>query len=339
MSGLLNPRLGWAFSHPMDVPAMATPLASRSPLLAVARAGDRWVAVGLRGHVVFSDDGGRTWRQGKAPVSVDLCGLCFSSERLGWAVGHAGVVLHTRDGGASWRRVLAGQDAVRVAVDHYQARAGGDAGEAAALRRAQTQLSGAFQPFLDVHFESDASGVIVGAFNTILGTQDGGASWTPLYHAVPNKEELNFYAVRGRGDRLFLAGEQGQVWRRRGSDGRFDAVPTPYRGTLFGLIMGDGSTVFAYGMRGAVYRSDDDGATWSKADIRTAAGITGGTLLEDGRVVVVDQAASVHISNDGGRSFAARRLPLPMPYYAVAAGRGDSIALAGAAGVLTSSLA
>ena len=337
MSGVLTPRLGWAFKHPLDEPAMPSALASRAPLLAAARAGDRWVAAGVRGHVVFSDDDGATWQQAKVPVSVDLCGLSFPSPRQGWAVGHAGVVLHTRDGGASWSSVLSGQQAVRAAVDHSQARAASGP-EATALKRAQVQLSGALQPFLDVHFQSDMSGIVVGTFNSIFSTKDGGTSWTPLYHAVPNTDELNLYAVRARGDRTFLAGEQGHVWRRRGTDSRFTAVPTPYKGTLFGLIVGDGGTVFALGMRGAMYRSDDDGASWSKVEVGTAAGITSGTLLDDGRIVVVDQAASVHISRDGGRNFVARRLPAPMPYYGVAGGPRGSIVLAGAGGVLRSSL-
>jgi photosystem II stability/assembly factor-like uncharacterized protein len=327
--------MGRAFKHPMDEPVLSTPLASRSPMLAVARAGNRWVAAGLRGHVVFSDDGGSTWHQAKVPVSVDLCGLSFPSEQRGWAVGHAGVVIHTHDGGQSWTRVLGGQDAFRMAADYYEARGGEDA---AALKKAQAQLSGALQPFLDVYFQSEARGIVVGTFNSIFSTEDGGASWMPLYHAVPNRDELNFYAARGRGDRVFLAGEQGQVWRRRGHEGSFVAVPTPYKGTLFGLIVGGGGTVFTFGMRGVMYRSEDDGAKWSRVEIDTAAGITGGTLLDDGRIVVVDQAASVHVSNNGGRSFVAKRLSAPMPYYAVAAGRGDSLALAGAAGVLTASL-
>jgi photosystem II stability/assembly factor-like uncharacterized protein len=332
------PRMSWAFKYPMDEPALVTPLASRSPLLAVARAGNRWVAAGVRGHVVYSDDGGTTWRQAKVPVSVDLCGLSFPSERQGWAVGHAGVVLHSRDGGANWTRVLGGHDAFRLAVDYYQTRAAAGGEDAPLLKRAQAQLSGALQPFLDVYFQSDTRGIVVGTFNSIFSTEDGGASWTPLYHTVPNRDELNFYAVRGRGDRVFLAGEQGQVWRRLGNDRTFVAVPTPYKGTMFGLIVGDGGTVFAFGMRGAMYRSDDNGAKWSKVEIDTAAGITGGTLVNDGRIVVVDQAGSVHVSSDGGLSFVARRLSAPMPYYAVAGGPDDSLALAGAAGVMTTSL-
>jgi photosystem II stability/assembly factor-like uncharacterized protein len=337
LPALLGPLAAWAFQHPIDEPALASALAPRSPMLAVALAGSRLVAAGARGHIVLSDDDGATWRQAKVPVSIDLTGLSFPSAQSGWAVGHGGVVLRSEDGGVTWSRVLAGQQASTIAVDYYKACAS-ESSCAAALKEAQAVLDMAFQPFLDVHFESDARGFIVGTFNRIFATVDGGQSWAPWSHAVPNPGGLNFYAVRGQGGRLFLAGEQGQVWRRRGDEGRFSAVPTPYKGTLFGLIVGRGAVVFAFGMRGAMYRSEDDGGTWSQIDLRTVAGITGGAMLDDGRIVVVDQAGTLHISDDGGRSFAAKRLSQPMPYSAVAAGRGNSIVLAGAAGVQTSAL-
>src|SRR5437868_2175092 len=96
--GLLSASLGGAFVHPSDEPALISALAARSPLLAIERAGNRVVAVGLRGHIVYSDDSGATWRQALVPVSVDLLGVSFPSPKVGWAVGHGGVVLATRDG-------------------------------------------------------------------------------------------------------------------------------------------------------------------------------------------------------------------------------------------------
>ena len=48
------------------VAAFKAPLATKAPLLAIARAGSRLVAVGDYGVVVLSDDNGTTWRQANA---------------------------------------------------------------------------------------------------------------------------------------------------------------------------------------------------------------------------------------------------------------------------------
>ena len=60
---LAAPRRGAGFVDVLDTPAQISPLAGRSLMQAVARAGDRLVAVGQRGHVVYSTDGGATWKQ------------------------------------------------------------------------------------------------------------------------------------------------------------------------------------------------------------------------------------------------------------------------------------
>ena len=82
---------------------MLSPLAAQRVLQASAVAGQRLVAAGARGHIVYSDDRGASWQQAKVPVSADLTALHFVDARQGWAVGHEGVVLHTADGGASWQ--------------------------------------------------------------------------------------------------------------------------------------------------------------------------------------------------------------------------------------------
>src|SRR5690606_13540205 len=83
------------------VPA-TDPLLRGSIYVDLARAGDRVVAVGDRGHIIYSDDEGQHWRQAETPTSVLLTAVCFADAEHGWAVGHDAVVLGTRDGGATW---------------------------------------------------------------------------------------------------------------------------------------------------------------------------------------------------------------------------------------------
>lgn len=321
------------FVHPVETPAVPSVLAARSALLATERAGPRVVAVGWRGHIVYSDDEGGTWRQAVVPVSVDLLAVSFPSPKVGWAVGHGGVVLVTRDGGATWTKQLAGAQAAEIAVRYYRGRSAPTPDEERALVQAEAQLArGVAQPFLDVRFENETSGFVVGAFNTIFRTEDAGRTWVPWMDRTSNPDELHFNAVRGRAGRVFLAGEQGKVWRLEPGARTFAPVPAPYAGTFFGLVTAETGTVLAFGMRGVVYRSPDQGASWHPVKVDSGAGITAGTGLPDGRIALVDQGGGIHFSQDDGRTFVTTRLNPPMPCHGVAAGGKGNLILAGAAG-------
>ena len=76
----------------LDLPAKVSALAIHSPLSGTARAGERVIAVGQRGHILFSDDAGQHWQQAAVPVSCDLTAVNFSSPSQGWAVGNDGVI-------------------------------------------------------------------------------------------------------------------------------------------------------------------------------------------------------------------------------------------------------
>ena len=49
-------------------------------LLDVASAGSRLVAVGQRGHIIYSDDQGKTWVQAKVPSRVLLTAVFFADD-------------------------------------------------------------------------------------------------------------------------------------------------------------------------------------------------------------------------------------------------------------------
>ena len=74
-----------AWHDVLDTPAMKSPLAARSLLNGLARAGNRIVAVGQRGHIVYSDDAGKSWQQADVPASSDLVAVYFADRtgRLG----------------------------------------------------------------------------------------------------------------------------------------------------------------------------------------------------------------------------------------------------------------
>lgn len=330
----------FAYKTPLEVPAMPSRFAAESPLIGVAMAGKRIVAVGLRGHIVYSDDDGKSWTQAQVPVSADLVAVSFPDEKNGWVTGHGGVVLHTSDGGKTWEKQLDGNQAAEITAKYYQSKTGAevtpDVERAARQAKALVDEQNT-QSMLDVAFENDQVGYVVGTFNRILRTQDGGKTWMPLMDRTDNPKELHFYAVHADGKSTYLAGEQGMVWSLDRDKDRFVAIQTPYNGTLFGIIV-DQDTLLVYGMRGSLLRSDDKGKTWERVQLGNQAGISGGTVLPDGRIAIANQAGAVMVSSDKGKTFVAEKTSKPMSYYGIKPVTGNEVALVGSEGVRVETL-
>jgi photosystem II stability/assembly factor-like uncharacterized protein len=288
----------------LDTPAALTPRAASGLFNGLARAGARIVAVGQRGHVMYSDDAGASWKQARVPVSSDLVAVTFPSPTRGWAVGHDGVIVHTTDAGATWTRQLVGQ-------------------------RPEN-------PFLDVWFADERTGFVVGAFNLILRTDDGGVSWQPWLDRTDNPKSLHLYAIRQAGGHVYVAGEQGLLMRLDPAAGRFRAVQTPYQGTFFGVI-GTPASVVAYGLRGNAVRSSDAGKTWHKVETGLQVGITGATEHE-GRLLLVSQAGHVLMSRDAGATFSPVKVERATPGAAIVGAGSASVVVAGPRGLRSQSL-
>ena len=111
----------------LDMPAQRVDERLPAPLLAVARAGDALISVGLHGLIQRSTDEGLSWQQVDSPVSSDLVQVRFRDARNGWIVGHDSVVLHTSDGGDSWQVQLDGRRLLTLLNGYYgpKAEAGG----------------------------------------------------------------------------------------------------------------------------------------------------------------------------------------------------------------------
>ncbi|MDM0051539.1 YCF48-related protein [Variovorax sp. J22R115] len=321
----------------LDTPAVRSPLGARSLINGLARAGHRIVAVGQRGHVLLSDDGGASWRQAEVPVSSDLVAVCFPTERQGWAVGHDGVILRSTDAGQSWTLQLDGRRMGGLMVDYYEQRVGAAQGlealRAAALLDEAKRFAaqGAENPLLDVWFKDAQTGYAVGAFGLALRTNDGGARWEPLMHALDNPKSLHLYAVRSVADDVFVVGEQGLALQLESATDRFVIRETPYKGTLFGIVAGTRALI-AFGLRGSVVRSTDGGRSWSQVTTGVQTGLTAGLRRSDGRIVLVSQAGHVLVSQDDGASFQSLRVDQPMPAAAVAEAAGGALVIAGPRG-------
>ncbi|GAB3628353.1 Ycf48-like protein [Pandoraea terrae] len=280
---------------PLAQPAAQSVRAASSVLIAVARAGNRIVAVGESGIIIASDDDGKSWSQAKVPVSVTLTSVYFATPQKGWAVGHSGVVLATSDGGKTWSKQLDGAQLAQLPKD------------------AGAPATNAGDPILDVYFADETNGFVVGAFGLMLRTGDGGKTWERWEQHVPNSEGSHLYGIRAVGDALYIVGERGAIFVSTDRAEHFIAVKSPYEGSFFGLTGVPGNGVLVFGLRGHAFVSRDRGQSWSEIKTGSGNAWTGAAMLDDKRVVMVSQAGEIVRSEDGGRRFEAvpeRRAPL-----------------------------
>jgi photosystem II stability/assembly factor-like uncharacterized protein len=244
-------------------------LAPRSLLLDAAQAEGRIFAVGERGHILVSEDGGETWVQARVPTRSMLNAVAAADAKRAWAVGHDSVIVHTSDGGTTWER------------QHW---APEDA-----------------SPLFDVWFEDASHGIAVGAYAYFLETRDGGKTWE--LRTVDEEERHWFSIVQGPDGTLFVAAEMGVVFRSEDKGETWTPLETPYKGSFFGAAVLKDGAVLVFGLRGQVYRSADRGQTWQQTKVDTTAGLQTGLPLADGTLIIAGLSGTILLSRDGGRTF------------------------------------
>ncbi len=302
------------FVDPLDQPAAVTQAAHTKPLRALAQAGERLIAAGENGLIIYSDDQGVTWQQARVPVSVDINALHFSSKTLGWAAGHGGAILHSRDGGKSWEKQLDGRELADLVSDFYsQGRSGLTPEREEAYLSAIMAMTqpGPGQFFMGVWFdERGQQGYVVGPFGLFMASTDGGETWRPHNTHIDNDDLLHLTDIAQMGSTVAISGERGHVWVLDPATGRFSARDTGYNGTLFG-ITGNTDVLLAFGLRGHVFRSLDQGMTWQALDSRFETGVVAGTVLADGSMLLVSQSAQLARADAAAQALTS--LPVERP--------------------------
>ena len=321
----------------LERPAQQSAQAAKRLLISMARAGDSFVAVGPRGHIVVSSDGGQTWHQSSVPVSSDLTAVYFPNATHGWAVGHDGVVLSSADGGATWTKKLDGRAVNDLVVADLQNKLAADPEsedlQALVAEAERYKEEGPDKPFLDVWFENENHGFVVGAYNLILETTDGGQTWQSWFDRVTNPRFMNLYAIRPAAGGLYISGEAGVVFRLDPAGMHFDPVPVDYGGSLFAVVDA-GDAVLVCGLKGSLFRSEDGGQTWSRIDSKLPATIVSGATLGPGTVVLADQGGRLALSKDGGRTFDLMPLAKTVPLTSVINAGGGKLGLTGPFGAM-----
>ena len=248
-------------------------------------------AVGGKGMLLATEDGGRTWTARPRPTEDNLRDVYFTDAQTGWLVCDRSIyllrtkeearsyLLKTTDSGQTWSRVAvtgAGEaDVLLTRVVFANAQRGWVFGETGALyATADAGASWARQIVPTKHlllggaFFPNGRGWLAGAGNTILQTSDGGAEWrmspTPIsattrFNALSFIDERRGWAVGERG--LVLATtDGGRNWRPQESNVSVD---------LSDVKFVNGSEGWAVGAEGTIIRTTDGGANWQTQQSHT----------------------------------------------------------------------
>jgi photosystem II stability/assembly factor-like uncharacterized protein len=290
----------------LNIPASPARNISGALLIAITRAGDRLVAGGAHGVIIYSDDNGANWKQASVPVSLTITDIAFATPTIGWAVGAYGVVLHTSDGGQSWVRQLTGLDVNNLMLANATsvAAASPDSPQGArALRRANIFVAaGPDKPLLAVDVQDASHVTIFGAYRICIRTSDAGATWQDCSLSVPDPVSHNLYGIAHTAAGTYVVGESGDIFLMDGT-GAFSSIPSPAEATLFGMIVTTKNTLLAYGVAGTLYRSADGGKDWAPVSIAAQSDLTAGLQLASGAIILLSGTGTIYVSNDDGQRF------------------------------------
>ena len=296
------------YQDPLDLPVLQMESASTSLLLDVTQAGERLIAVGERGHILYSDDKGEEWTQAEVPIRSQLNAVFFMDERRGWAVGEDAVILNSVDGGVSWKKQF-------------------DAREA--------EMKG---PLLDLYFKNAEEGFAVGVFNKIYHTVDAGQHWEEWQDHADNLDEWHFFSMASTAeDTLYVTSEAGLLFRSQDSGESFVPLQTAHDGSFHGVLAKrdtDGlDRLILFGVGGKLFTTVDGGERWRELDTQTEAGLSGGTWLADGSALIVGaDGLMLHVAADfSSVKKSQRENGLPLSSITVS-DRGDLI-LVGLGGI------
>jgi photosystem II stability/assembly factor-like uncharacterized protein len=244
------------------------PLAAESLLLDIIQTGDRLVAAGERGHIIYSDNG-HDWVQAEIVPTRSTINKLFVLEDRIWAAGHDSVILTSGDRGETWTRQYFAPERM--------------------------------QPIMDIYFADADHGLAVGAYGLMLLTTDGGQSWDDAHVNDEDDYHLNGLLPNADG-RYLIAGEAGYSYRSDDMGQSWQSMDMPYQGSMFGVVQTEDGCVLFYGLRGHVQKSCDFGDNW--IEVNTGSEVTiSDAVAYQGKVLFAGNSGNLLEYNvDGGFS-------------------------------------
>ncbi len=238
--------------------------------------------VGDGGAVYFSADGGASWSPQSSGTSNALNRVRFKDANEGWMVGNGGFAAHTTNGGVSWTPSTVGTANHLLSVDFagsavWAVGANGCAYSSATGGASWTPRNlrlDAASAVNDVQVASLDTITIAGGGGFIRKSTDGGISWT-FQRSTYQSPVASLFLRAGKG---WMCGPATKAVLRTNDGGANWLLPagnvqtrnwvtklsvvTSVRGATLALNPKDHKTLYCM-MGATLYRSRDDGETWS----------------------------------------------------------------------------
>jgi photosystem II stability/assembly factor-like uncharacterized protein len=236
-------------------------------------------AVGSKGTLLITADGGRTWRQDKKFTNDNIRDVHFSDVEHGWLLCERdpynisakppSYFLSTTNGGATWQTVELSDSTDRLVRFFFTRDGYGYAvGEGGALWQMIDDKSSWKRVVLPVKylmsaatFLDDLRGVIVGGGGTVLFTNDGGLRWERATFETEPSHRLNslFFADRengwavGASGTIYMTNNGGRSWRHQFSNTDANLSDVFFLSSREGVTVGD---------KGRILETKNGGTEW-----------------------------------------------------------------------------
>jgi photosystem II stability/assembly factor-like uncharacterized protein len=268
---------------------------------------DGW-AVGSRGTILATTDGGATWAKRTSGYHGWLADVAFADREHGWTVGgnqpSGATVLATTDGGATWQTQTTAKTSLAAvfAVDSTHAWAVGHdsrgRGRVLATTDGRTwheQHVGRRQFLVDVSFTDEKHGWAVGIGGTIVATRDGGTTWAAQQsHSDAYLSSVHFVdSAHGwaAGTQSFGSGSRAVVLATSDGGARWKLISIGSRyTTIFRMTFADrlhGWAVASYGPRLLCLATRNGGVSWRTVKVMRPPGLEDVGALSSGRACFV----------------------------------------------------
>lgn len=292
---------------------------------------DRGWAVGDRGVIWSTEDGGRHWQLSDSPVNCRIESIHFVDGDRGWAVGgwtHAysdrtsAVVLHTKDGGRRWTKLPAGTLPKLSTVRFFDDRRGWAVGVPSAMYPSgifQTQDGG--RSWASLPIDRQATWLAAEFLNPQLGFavgRNGAAALVTSNEAQPvNKPDTGL-----RHARSVIWSEQGEVWiagdggllikaepgGRSWSSPKLPLSPDTLAQVDFHAIAIRGPNIWVAGSPGTLLlRSTDSGRSWQLLHTGHALPIHSLMFSDQQRGWAAGAFGTILATRDGGQTWMRQR--------------------------------
>jgi len=165
-----------------------------------------------------------------------------------------------------------------------------------------------------VRFIDARRAIAVGAYGTVLRTEDAGATWT----RAESGAEASLQGVAVGGQTAIAVGERGTILRSTDAGATWARIAPVADVELRDIAIAANGWAIAVGAGGAVLTSRDGGATWSRQASPTTETLRGAVFVHDSVVVAVGDGGVIIASSNGGSSWITRSSTTSVQLRAVA---------------------